>query len=459
MEKSIYSAISKVHLFFYSINPQTNTYELLLIKIGNSTSYKTIQTEVFPFDNAPTFAISRELTNTIGNLFLKTSLEKIIKKEKLTSSDALCLKKESLTFKLWENHSYLEWLNVISQNIIQYDEIEKEVIYYLELPYIFVDFLNNSLNELGINIKFIYQSNENLNTISIDDEVKYLYNKVSFDKMISHIENSQLIMKNDKCDYYIVLACKKKGNDQVGFFHFPALFQGLYRKNNEKWIYLVASSDPLPSEELLNRAKCLIIPGSDLSVYNDYDFLRKTEAFLNKLIDDMVFHNKYQNLKLLGICFGMEIFISSLGGKISNMGKGIFQRYPEDIVLDDSFWELNFVKKTNLPTKKTLRLCEAHGDFIDEYPEKYGFKLMGTSASCKCEILVDKNEKIFMVQGHPEYFSPFNFNRIGKIFLLRSGKNPTDEEVIQFIEKELNQPQCQNININEWRAICYSFIK
>ena len=131
----------------------------------------------------------------------------------------------------------------------------------------------------------------------------------------------------------------------------------------------------------------------------------------------------------------------------------------EDIMIDDSFWELNFVKKTNLPPMKNLRLCEAHGDFIDEYPEKYGFKLMGTSASCKCEVLVDKEEKILMIQGHPEYFSPFNYNRIGKLFLLRTEKNVTDEAVIQFIEKELQQPQCQNININEWRTICYSFMK
>ena len=48
-------------------------------------------------------------------------------------------------------------------------------------------------------------------------------------------------------------------------------------------------------------------------------------------------------------------------------------------------------------------------DFIDEYPEKYGFKLMGTSASCKCDVLVNKEEKILMIQGHPEYFSPFNY--------------------------------------------------
>ena len=102
-----------------------------------------------------------------------------------------------------------------------------------------MDYLNTSLNELGINLKFIYQNNENLNHINIDDEVKYLYNKISFDKMLSHIENSQLNMKNDKCDYYIVLACKKKGNDQVGFFHFLRYFKDYIErtmKNGYIWL-------------------------------------------------------------------------------------------------------------------------------------------------------------------------------------------------------------------------------
>ena len=64
-------------------------------------------------------------------------------------------------------------------------------------------------------------------------------------------------MKNNKCDYYIILACKKQGDDQVGIFHFPALFQGIYRKNKEKWIYLIASSDELPNEELLRKRSVL----------------------------------------------------------------------------------------------------------------------------------------------------------------------------------------------------------
>ena len=42
--------------------------------------------------------------------------------------------------------SYKEYLDRISQNIIQYDDINNEVIYFLEIPYVHIDSLNNSLS-------------------------------------------------------------------------------------------------------------------------------------------------------------------------------------------------------------------------------------------------------------------------------------------------------------------------
>ena len=63
------------------------------------------------------------------------------------------------------------------------------------------------------------------------------------------------------------------------------------------------SSRELPNEKLLSESKCLIIPGSDLSVHNKLDFLRETEKFLKELIEDMLLKGKYQNLKIFGNLF------------------------------------------------------------------------------------------------------------------------------------------------------------
>ena len=66
------------------------------------------------------------------------------------------------------------------------------------------------------------------------------------------------------------------------------------------------------------KSKCLIIPGSDLSVHNKLDFLRQTEKFLKQLIEDMLLKGKYPNLKILGICFGLEIIVSAFKGELLN---------------------------------------------------------------------------------------------------------------------------------------------
>ena len=175
---------------------------------------------------------------------------------------------------------------------------------------------------------------------------------------------------------YIILSLKTPGKEQNGFFHFPALFHSLYRKNSEEWKYINVSTDGLPSEELLSKTKAILIPGSNLSVYNDYDFLRKTEAFLKNLIEEILFNKKYPNLKLLGICFGMQIIVNALGGSIKKMA-GEHRGKPEDVeIVDNKFYEFNFYKNSGVEKMKILRINEAHGDEVIKYPdEKYKIKL------------------------------------------------------------------------------------
>ena len=91
----------------------------------------------------------------------------------------------------------------------------------------------------------------------------------------------------------------------------------VYKTNKKKFI-IILSSKELPNEKLISESKCLIIPGSDLSVHNKLDFLRQTEKFLKQLIEDMLLKGKYPNLKILGICFGLEIIVSAFKGELLN---------------------------------------------------------------------------------------------------------------------------------------------
>ena len=109
-----------------------------------------------------------------------------------------------------------------------------------------------------------------------------------------------------------------------------------------------------------------------------------------------------------------------------------------------------------------MRICEAHGDEIDKYAEeKYKIKLYGSSKSCKSEIIVDDQEKIFLIQGHPEYHPEFNSNRGAKFILKFRFKieNPTKDDIQKFIDNSIKDEFAQNINFVEYRKLCNYFMK
>ena len=450
-----YITLKRVHLFLYSKDSQNN-YNYILYKKEKEDHYRHMHNIINQSDNGSIYSISRFLTQNFAHVFIDEFISKLNKKEKPNTENNY---KELKLYELWETDVYGYWLDKLSQNLIQYDEIKEEVIYFLEIPYISIDELNSLMEKE--NKKFIYINDNNLNEIQLSNETKALFEMFPISKMKEHIINTLKIKEEKKYELYIILSLKTPGKDQNGFFHFPALFQSLYRKNNEEWKYMNVSTDGLPSEELISKTKAILIPGSNLSVYNDYDFLRQAEAFLKKLIDDILFNNKYPNLKILGICFGMQIIISSLGGKISKM-EGTHRGNPEDIeIIDDKFYEFNFYKNIGIEKKKYLKISEAHGDEITEYPdEKYKIKLYGSSKSCKNEIMVDEKERIFLIQGHPEYHPQFNSHRVAKFFVqFRLKKEPTKEEIEKFIDEYINNKDAQNVNIEEYRKMCCYFMK
>ena len=75
--------------------------------------------------------------------------------------------------------------------------------------------------------------------------------------------------------------------------------------------------------------------------------------------------------------------------------------------------------------------------------------------------MVDDQERILLIQGHPEYQPEFNTNRVGKFFLKFRFKieNPTNDDVEKFIDNHLKDEFCKNVNIVEYRKLCNYFMK
>ena len=453
-----YTHLKTVHLFFY-FKDSENNYNYILYKNSQEEAYHHMFNQIENYDNGSIYSISRFLTKTFGKLFTDDSISKLQSKEDFEIKNEYENLKQ---YELWENEVFSFWLDKLSKNPFQYDLIDEEIIYFIEIPNLPLDHLNSILEKNNYKYRLLFINESNFSSVKLTEDANKIFNKLPIDKMKQHIIDTMKMKEEKKYSIYIILSLKTPGRDQNGFFHFPALFHSIYRKNNEEWKYINVSTDGLPSEELLSKTKAILIPGSNLSVYNDYDFLRKTEVFLKNLIDDILFNKKYPQLKLLGICFGMQIIVSALGGRIGKM-TGQHRGKPEDIeIIDDKFYEFDFYKNSGVEKKKKLRICEAHGDEIVKYPEeKYKVKLYGSSNSCKTEIMVDDQEKMLLIQGHPEYLPAFNSNRVAKFFLKFRFKieNPTDEEIEKFINESINDEVAKDVNIIEYRKLCCHFMK
>ena len=149
------------------------------------------------------------------------------------------------------------WLDKLSEQIIQYDDIDNIKIFFIELPLMDVDKLNSLLQKYNYKYSFEYFTNESIKEDSLDKESLSILSQLNLEQISLHIKSTEEYLKTNKGDLFIVLACKKSGKEEKGFFHFPSLFKGIYRRNKEDWRYLLVSKDESPNEEMLNRAKCL----------------------------------------------------------------------------------------------------------------------------------------------------------------------------------------------------------
>ena len=461
-----FTPTKKVYLYFYSKTSEKE-YKFLFIKnFSEKDKFDIISTEVSLKDNHSLFALARILTNTFYNII--PNISKISKGKIKDISQYLPNfknKKFLSHYELWTDPTMNYWLDRLSQPIIQYDDIDFTKIFFIEIPNCNIDTLNKKLQENNFKYTFEYIDQKNISNKIIGKETLDILSKLSLDNIIEHIKSTRECIKKDELDLYIILACKLSGDDEKGFFHFPSLLAGIYRRNKENWKYIVASNCDFPNEETLNKTKCILIPGSDLSVHDDYDFLRKTEKYLSKLIVDMEEKGKYPNLKILGICFGLEIIMNGLGGKLNKSEWNKDARFgPEIINLDEQFWELNYVKNSGVNKRKSLIIAEAHSEKIVEYPPEKNnyFITVGSSEVCMCEVSIDKKGKILMFQGHPEYSPGLSVSRSLPMIMEFAGYKDEDinEKSMDLFEKEyFNKEENKNSNFDEWRAICDSFMR
>jgi len=209
-----------------------------------------------------------------------------------------------------------------------------------------------------------------------------------------------------------------------------------------------------PPEEILDKTKAVIVPGSHLHVYSDHLFLRKAEEWIRNL------YVNYPKIKVLGICFGHQQISNALGGEVDSMRNRKKNKLgcvstPEEIELADDFWNLDFVKKSGVSKQNSLSLYEAHGDEVTNIPET--FKRFGSSKSCENEVLLSEDGRVFTMQGHPEYDVEFTCAR--SLNSTYADSEVSHQQMDSLLIEKVKQKGNLDNNQDEWRKICYSFLK
>ncbi len=187
--------------------------------------------------------------------------------------------------------------------------------------------------------------------------------------------------------------------------------QLIARRVRECRVYSELIPYDTPVDEIAARKpRGLILSGGPASVYAD-------EALS---IDPAIFE---LGIPILGICYGMQLMTSDLGGTVARTGKSEFGKTElrissEGLLFDD------------LPQSQTCWM--SHTDSVTEPPE--GFEATGSTDSSPVAVMEDRERKLFGIQCHPEVVHTPHGTDILKNFLFEACDCSPTWTVVSIIE-------------------------
>ena len=120
-------------------------------------------------------------------------------------------------------------------------------------------------------------------------------------------------------------------------------------------------------------------------------------------------------IPILGICYGMQLLVSQLGGKVSISSKREFGRTQ----IKSNYKNLLFgsLKQKN---KKSFIVWMSHGDKVVKLPK--GFKSIASSYNTKYAAIENLEQKFYGLQFHPEVVHTVDGSKIIKNFIFKIAK-------------------------------------
>ena len=173
---------------------------------------------------------------------------------------------------------------------------------------------------------------------------------------------------------------------------------GRFFDNFERWLRIHHHEFPLELKAYwvengevparVDECDGYIITGSAAAVYEDHAWLAAAHDFIHRAIA--------ARIKLLGVCFGHQLIVDALGGRVEKSPKG---------------WGIgchNYAVAKNLPWMdpplSSLSLLACHQDQVTEPPA--GAQVLAGSEFCPYAMLA-VGERVLTVQAHPEFSADY----------------------------------------------------
>lgn len=155
--------------------------------------------------------------------------------------------------------------------------------------------------------------------------------------------------------------------------------QLIARRVRENRVYCVIEPPSIHINEIKNlNPEGIILSGGPSSIYEKN----------SPKIDDEIFR---LGIPVLGICYGMQFMVYSLGGSVERAGKREY-----------GFAELRVKKQEDVlkDIGRSTKCWMSHGDSIKKLPE--GFTLNASTENTEIAAIVNESKRLYGLQFHPE---------------------------------------------------------
>ena len=163
------------------------------------------------------------------------------------------------------------------------------------------------------------------------------------------------------------------------------------RRVREMNIYSIIVPPHKAIESITAETKCIILSGSPCSVID------KNHPSIDKNIFEI-------GLPVLGICYGQQLMVKILGGKVENHSKREFGKSTLEVSTKNSF----------ITKKSTVWM--SHGDCVTQLPQ--GFEILAHTQNAPFAVVANQQRKFYGIQFHPEVTHTQNGKEILKHFVV-----------------------------------------